>query len=145
VAATIIIPKYGGKPGEGFSKAEKLKSVEWRGRRTDGSQSAASMICDLADNRTAILLCSFCRTNFNFRRNKYRVQYIPDPTGRTDGYIANGRCDACHQPTENTGGGKLYIAEEYWEQVSQDPQAARIAARNAWHQKRTWRERFFRR
>jgi len=139
---TILLSKYGGKLGEGFSKREKIDSMAFPGRRHDGVQTAATFIADLSDTRTAILLCSFCQPRFNFRKNKYRAKFTADPTGITDGYLKNGQCEACGQMTQNAGGGKLFIAEDYWEQVSQDPGEARANARMAWKGP-TWRQRIF--
>ena len=129
----VVVPKYH-KLGEGFSKKEKMKAREHGGRQTNpqkGYQSGASWVGDLADLRKAILLCSWCKSKFNPRRNRYRRNYVPDPTGVTDGYQTNGTCDVCKGQTVNMGGGTLFIAEEHWEQVSVDPGEAR----------RSWRAR----
>lgn len=131
-ATRIFVPKHGGKLGAGFSKKDVIDSYIHPGRRTDGSQTPAHWITELADTRKAILLCSFCRQKFDFKKHKYRKNYTPDPTGVTSGYVCNGQCDACKQPTEHMGGGVLFIAEDYWEQICVDPQVARINARMAW-------------
>lgn len=123
-----LIPKYS-KLGEGFSRKEKAQADEHPGRRTDGSQSAASWIVDLVSLRKTILLCSFCRPKFNPRKHNYRKLYIPDPTGHTDGYAANGLCDSCKQRTENCGGGTAFVHEEIYSLTCIDPVVARRNAR----------------
>ena len=131
----VIVPKYA-RVGEGFSRQERAASMEHPGRRTDGSQSAAHWITSLTDLRKVILLCSFCRIKFNPRKNGYRRMYVADPTGRTDGYAHNGTCDACKQPTVNTGGGTAYVHEEMYRLVNQDPtevrRRARMQSASAW-------------
>ena len=141
----IFIPKYGGKLGEGFSKREVIDSFAHPGRRRDGTQIAGAWITELSDTRTAILLCSFCQPKFNPRRNKYRAKFTGDPTGLTDGYMSNGRCDDCGEMTQNRGGGKLFIAEEYWEQISQDPGQVRAERRLNVGRPRQWFKHIFRR
>jgi hypothetical protein len=130
----VVVPKYH-KVGEGFSKAEKLKAFEHKGRQTNpkrGYLSPAGWITELADGRHAILLCSWCRRKFNPRKNKYRNRYVPDPTGKTDGYLANGNCDGCQQRTELMGGGTIFVAEEYWLQIGLDPSEARRRYNQRW-------------
>jgi hypothetical protein len=132
--AIVVVPKYH-RLGEGFTKAEKLKALEHPGRRTRiaGYQSPATWITELSDMRKGILLCSFCKVNFNPRRNKYRRRFVPDPSGKTDGYQSNGQCDACKERTEAIGGGgTFFVAEEYWELVSIDPSEAKRRARQRW-------------
>jgi len=128
----VVVPKYH-RIGEGFSQVEKLKAQEHPGRQSNvkrsGYQSASSWICDLSDLRKGILLCSWCRKNFNPKRNKYRIKYTPDATGKTSGYVANGVCNSCKCRTEDTGGGVFLIAEEYWKQLSVDPGEARATWR----------------
>lgn len=135
----IFIPKHG-KLGQGFSRADIIDSMAHPGRRTSarGYQSPASWITELADGRKAILLCQICDAKFSASKNKYRLNYTPDPTGATSGYVCNGMCDACKEQTVNLGGGKLWIAEEYWAEVSVDPQVARRNARMAWGQPKRW-------
>lgn len=62
--------------------------------------------------------------------------FVADHTGITDGFQANGQCDACKQHTINSGGGTAFIHESYYSQVFQDPvearRRARIASRRAW-------------
>jgi hypothetical protein len=130
----ILLPKY--------SVIEKKKGVhiaeEFGGRQTNpkkGYQSAASFVGDLADSRQCIVLCNFCKTKWNHGKNKYKKRWIPDPSGVTDGFNANGKCDACKQHTSNMGGGHLYVSEETWKQVSMDPAEARKKARAAWKKK----------
>jgi hypothetical protein len=128
----IAVPKYG-KLGQGFSKLELARDKEHPGRRTDGSQSAASWVGDLASGRKVVLLCSWCRGKFNPRKNGYRRLYTPDQSGRTSGYEANGMCDGCKQQTVlSPGGGTAYVSEETYNQVSQDPAEARRKARAKW-------------
>lgn len=129
-APVVIVPKYS-KVGQGFSKKEIFKSFEHPGRRTDGTQSAASWIGDLSDLKKCILLCSYCRRNFNHKKNHYRLMFVPDHTGATDGFQSNGQCDACKQQTANCGGGTAYVHESYYARVCVDPSVARRSARAA--------------
>jgi hypothetical protein len=126
----VLIPR-GGKLGEGFTKQEQFEGTHVHpGRRTDGKQSAASWIADLTDTRKVILLCGWCRPKFNPRRHGYRKFYSPDLTGRTDGYMSNGMCDACKQQTALTpGGGTAFISEATYSQACMDPAQARRVAR----------------
>lgn len=123
-----FVPIYG-KLGEGFNKAERSKADEHPGRRTNGTQTAASWIVDLVGRNACILLCSFCRVKFNPRKFHYRRMYVSDYTGMTDGHTFNGRCDACKQATVNTGGGAAFINEEEYSKVCIDPVSARREAR----------------
>ncbi|MAH45610.1 hypothetical protein CMI37_07260 [Candidatus Pacearchaeota archaeon] len=129
---TAAVPKYH-RLGEGFNKREHLKAMEHSGRRTKahGYQSAASWITEKTDGRKGILLCKWCDHKFNPKRNKYRKRFVPDPSGVTSGFMANGMCNDCKQPTVNCGGGTFYVAEELWAKVSMDPAEAR----------RRWRQR----
>jgi len=124
----IVVPKNA-KLGQGFSKAQIAASAEHPGRRTDGTQSAASWLSDLTGLKKLIVLCSFCRVKFNPRKNGYRRFYVHDIAGATDGYAANGRCDACKQPTVNAGGGTAFIHEETYDLVCVDPIEQRRQAR----------------
>ena len=133
----IAVPIHG-KLGAGFNRAEKRAAEEHPGRRVDGSQSAATWITSLADLKKTIILCSFCRQNFNYKKNHYRKLYIADPTGHTDGYAANGKCDACKQMTVNCGGGTAFIHETLYNQVCQDPMEARRKARAAARAMTAW-------
>jgi hypothetical protein len=124
----VIVPKYA-KVGEGFTRRERAASLEHPGRRTDGSQSAAHWVTWLTDLKKIVILCSFCRSKFNPRKHGYRRMYAADLTGRTDGYVANGKCDACNQMTVDAGGGTAYITEETYAQVNADPVEVRRQAR----------------
>lgn len=125
----IVVPKYA-KIGRGFSRAEQIDALQHPGRRTDGSQPAASWITQCTDLRKAILLCGWCRQKFNARRHGYRQFYMFDFTGKTDGYQVNGVCLACKSQTILTpGGGREFIPEETYRLVSTDPLDARRAAR----------------
>ena len=134
---TFLIPKHA-KLGQGFSKQEKLKAREHPGRRTDGSQSAATWIADRLGLRKDVILCSFCRVKFNPRRHGYRRVFIPDWTGKTDGYTVNGQCDSCKQWTPNAGGGTAFVAEEVYSLTHIDPSEARRNARAAAKSLGTW-------
>jgi hypothetical protein len=131
--SNIIVPKYS-RLGQGFSRAEKLQALEHPGRRTSakGYQSPASYICDLADAEAAILLCKWCATKFNFRKSRYRKRFVPDNTGKTDGYTVNGQCKACKQQTVNMGGGLMFVTEKTFNLVSIDPNEARRRWRQKW-------------
>lgn len=126
--AIVVVPAHA-RLGQGFSYKQQRESDEHPGRRTDGSQSAASWVGDLTDLKKTIILCSFCRVNFNPRKNHYRRMYVPDHTGHTDGYQVNGKCDACKQMTINSGGGTAFVHEQFYNQICQDPIVARRNAR----------------
>jgi len=126
--AIVIVPAHA-RLGQGFTMAQKAQADEHPGRRIDGSQSAASWVGDKSDLKQTIILCSFCRVNFNPRKNHYRRMYVADHTGMTDGYQVNGKCDACKQMTINSGGGTAYVHEQFYNQVCQDPIVARRNAR----------------
>lgn len=128
---TVIIPKHG-KLGEGFSKQEKLLAMKHPGRQTNpqkGYQSRAAWIADLVALRKVIILCSFCRSYFNPRKANYRRVYVPDITGKTDGYTVNGDCDVCKGFTPNLGGGTAFTPDELYVQTHMDPAEARRARR----------------
>lgn len=127
-SGVIVVSKYA-KVGQGFSVKEQRQGWEHGGRRTDGSQSAASWIADLTDLQKTIILCSYCRVHFNPRKNHYRKMYVADPTGKTDGYQVNGKCDNCKQFTANAGGGTAFVHESLYNNVCQDPVDARRIAR----------------
>ena len=126
----IFIPRHE-KLGEGFSFKEKLDSFEHPGRRTTphGYQSPASWISDLVALKKLIILCPFCRIKFNPGKHNYRRFYIPDVTGLTDGYVVNGKCDGCKQPTQNLGGGAGFVHEAEYSKTCIDPIDARRKAR----------------
>jgi hypothetical protein len=129
----IAVPKYS-KLGQGFSRAEKLQAMEHPGRRTTarGYQSPASYVCDLADSGSAILLCKWCATKFNFRRSRYRKRFVPDHSGKTDGFTVNGQCKACKQQTASMGGGLMFVTEATYNLVSIDPSEAKRRWRQMW-------------
>jgi hypothetical protein len=134
----IAIPKNT-KLGEGFSKQEIRRSTEHPGRRTDGSQSAASWISDLGILRKSILLCGWCKVKFNPRKARYRKFYSPDWTGKTDGYLTHGKCDGCKNETINTpGGGTLFTPEEVYNLTCVDPVEQRRKARLKWRAQNAW-------
>lgn len=135
----VIVPKYA-RLGEGFSKREIAESFEHPGRRTTahGYQSAASWISDLVALKKFIILCSVCREHFNPRKNHYRLAYVPDTSGKTNGYQVNGKCDGCKQMTADVGGGAGFIPEEYYNAVFVDPVEARRTARAAWKAQSVW-------
>lgn len=129
----VFTPKYN-RLGEGFSRIEQIAALEHQGRRTNparGYQSAAAWVADLNDLKKCILLCSFCRVKFSHRKSHYRKMYAADLSGKTDGYTANGMCDACKQQTVNCGGGTAYVHESEYSKVCVDPLDARRKARAA--------------
>ena len=116
-----------------------VDSLEHPGRRTTikGYQSPASWLADLVALRKFIILCSFCRSKFNHRKNRYRRFYCQDITGRTDGFVVNGKCDACKQNTFPNGTG--YVAEETYNQVCEEPSSIRrVNARAKNYAKSIW-------
>lgn len=115
-----------------WTPKEKALAMEHPGRRTDGRQTAASWIGDLAALRKTIILCGVCRTKFNPRKHGYRRLFVGDPTHKTDGYSAGGKCDGCRQRTENVGGGVALIHETLYRSVCMDPVEARRRARSRW-------------
>ena len=132
----VLVPKYG-RLGQGFTVAEAAKADYHPGRRTDGSQSPASWIADLVDTRKLILLCTFCRPNFNPRKHNYRKFYIPDPSGITSGYQHEGMCDACKQQTGITG--TAFIHEEIYALTCIDPVTQRRERRAKAYALPAWR------
>ena len=137
----VAVPKYGKKLGEGFSKQEITESWVHPGRQANpkkGYQSAVSFLSDLIALRHFIILCSFCRKNFNPRQFGYRRHYVPDYTGKTDGYQVNGNCDWCKGLTPNLGGGTGFIAEEAYRQVCVDPKSERARAKAAAKELGVW-------
>lgn len=138
MGTVVLVPKYH-RIGEGFSRREQLQALEHNGRRTDGTQSPAAWVTDLTALRKSILLCTSCRTNFNPRRHGYRKFYSPDWTGKTDGYMHNGKCDACKQNTALLpGGGTSFIPEETYRLLCIDPLDARRKARAAARSQTAW-------
>ena len=129
----VAVPKHE-RLGEGFSKLEKVLAMRAPGRRTaiSGYQSPATWITELVSRRKLIILCSFCRVKFNPRKHNYRRVFVPDITGKTDGYQVNGDCDSCKQDTALVpGGGTAFQSEEDYAKTHIDPTAARRAARAA--------------
>ena len=130
---------HGSKLGTGFSKAEKLagQAIHPQHNASKG-QSRANWISDLVALRKVVILCSYCRAKFNPRQAGYRRVYIPDYTGKTDGYTVNGDCDSCRVFTPNAGGGCAFQPEELYEATHIDPTVARRQARARAGLKSTW-------
>ena len=136
-----FIPKHGGKLGEGFSRQEKLNAMAHPGRQANpkrGYQSAVSFISDLISLRKIIILCSFCRGKFSPRLFAYRRMFVPDHSGKTDGYSVNGNCDSCKGFTFNLGGGTGYVPEEIYSQAHVEPLSERHRARAAAKELGVW-------
>ncbi|MGH9876293.1 MAG: hypothetical protein ACRD5H_01530 [Nitrososphaerales archaeon] len=124
-----FIPR-GTKLGEGFSKAEKLQATEVTPQhQASKGRSRVGWINDLLALRKVIILCSFCRVKFNPRKHGYRRVFVPDASGKTDGYMVNGNCDSCTQWTPNVGGGTAFQCEEDYLKTHIDPTTARRQAR----------------
>ena len=121
----VLVPKK-------WTAQERALALEHPGRRTDGSQTAASWVSDLSALRKTIILCAVCRVKFNPRKHGYRRLFTADPTGKSDGYAANGRCDGCKQRTESVGGGVAFVHETLYQSVCVDPVEARRKARLCW-------------
>ena len=131
MSLVTAVPKYA-KIGQGYSRQEQARALEHPGRRRDGTQSAATWVTELSDRRKVVLFCTYCRVQFNPRRQRYRAFYNPDLTSVTSGYLANGLCDGCGQRTDLLpGGGTAFISEETYRLVCMDPLAARRRARAA--------------
>ena len=134
----IIVPAHA-RLGEGFSKKEILKAQEHPGRQINpsrGYQTPAAYLDDLGALKKLILLCDFCRAKWNPRTHGYRPMYIPDSSGKTDGYMSNGWCDACKEFTANVGrAGRAFVHEETYNEICVDPKIARRNARAAWGEK----------
>ena len=129
MSITIFTPQQ-------WTQKDVARSHEHPGRRTQtsGYKSPAAWISDLSELKKIVLLCSFCRTKWNPRKHGYRKYYVPDATGKSDGYTHGGMCDGCKQRTENTGGGTAFIHESTFELSCIDPGAARARARAKWRQ-----------
>ena len=128
--------------GEGFSRRERVESFVHPGRRTDpvkGYQSAVAWISDLMDNRKLILLCSFCRIKFDFRKYHYRKFVVPDSTGKRNPELSQGMCDACKGQCANLGGGIAYIEETTFSQLCIDPAEAKRKRRAQMGEVPIWR------
>ena len=138
MAGPIVIVPAHARLGEGFTKKEVLESMEHPGRQTNsrkGYQTPAAWLDDLGALRKCILLCGFCRHKWNPRTHGYRPMFVPDYTGKTDGYQATGKCDACKEQTANLGGGRAFVHEEEYAKLCIDPKIARRNARAAWGEK----------
>jgi hypothetical protein len=141
MAGPIIIVPAHARLGEGFTKKEVLKSMEHPGRQTNsrkGYQTQSAWLDDLGALRKCILLCDFCRHKWNPRTHGYRPMFVPDYSGATDGYRANGWCDSCKEHTANMGGGRAFVHEEEYAKLCVDPKAARRRAREAWDHERAY-------
>ena len=123
---TLLIPR-GAKLGQGFTPAEQREAAFHPGRRTDGTQSAATWIADLTDARKLITLCGFCARHFNPKKHGFRRWYVPDHTGATSGYAVSGQCDGCK--TKLIANGVSFLPEEHYALVCIDPITARREAR----------------
>ena len=96
---------------------------------------------DIIALRKALILCVTCCRKFEqqaMRRVQYRKVYIPDLTGKTDGYTVNGVCDVCKQETAIVGGGRAYQPEEVYALTHIDPAESRAVARAKAKQLGTW-------
>lgn len=93
------------------------------------AQSQIGWLDSLIALKKVIILCSWCRSKFNPRKMGYRRVYVPDLTGKTDGYTVNGDCDWCKGFTANLGGGTAYQPEELYHLTHQDPSEARRQSR----------------
>jgi hypothetical protein len=135
----IIVPAHA-RLGEGFTKVEKLKAEEHPGRNTNivGYQSPANWICDKADLKKLILLCSWCRLKFNHRKNHYRPFFVRDNTGKTSGYESNGQCDGCKEQTALRGGGTAFVHESEYAKTCREPVMVRRMSRAAYYAKSAW-------
>jgi hypothetical protein len=126
-----LIPKHN-KLGEGFSKIDYLGSAEHPGRRVNalkGYQSAAGWVIGLIDLRKPVILCGYCRHKFDPKHARYRRFFCLDSTGQ-NGYVTNGQCDDCKQDTRRSpGGGTMFISEESYSQICQEPPAQRRSVR----------------
>lgn len=124
-----FIPR-GSALGRGYSNVEKLRGQEIHPQHdaTKG-QSRIGWLDSLLVLKKVIVLCSWCREKFNPRKVGYRRVYVPDFTGKTDGYTVNGDCDSCHLFTAFAGGGTAYQPEELYFLTHQDPVVARRQSR----------------
>ena len=133
-----FIPR-GAKLGEGFTKAEKVMAEEVTPQhKASKGQSRAGWISDLLALRRIIILCSYCRAKFNPRKVNYRRVFVPDTTGKSDGYTVNGHCDGCASWTPNVGGGTAFQPEEDYLATHIDPTIARRHARASAKELGTW-------
>jgi hypothetical protein len=124
-----FIPR-GQKLGEGFSKSEKLAAQAIHPQHSASKgQSRIGWLDSLLSLKKVVILCSWCRSKFNPRKANYRRVYVPDYTGKTDGYTVNGDCDYCGAFTAVAGGGTAYQPEELYFLTHQDPTEARRRSR----------------
>lgn len=133
-----FVPKHN-KLGEGFSKAQKFLGQEVK--PLHGGKKAQGRACwldDLITLRKVIILCAFCRAKFNPRRFGYRRVFVPDATGKSDGYTVNGWCDWCKGETANLAGGTAYQPEEIYKLTTIDPVVQRRHARARAKEFSTW-------
>jgi hypothetical protein len=133
MSPVLAVPKHGAL-GQGFTRSQRFEG-DWLhpGRRTNGTQSAATWVTSLSDRRKVILLCGWCRPKFNARTNRYRPMFVPNLASAADPYVSNGLCAACKTQTALTpGGGRAYVSEETYAQVCVEPEDARRRARQAW-------------
>ena len=126
-----FIPR-GKKLGAGYTRGDEIASqaIKPQHNATKG-QSSIGWLQDLVTLRKVIILCSYCRFKFNPRKLGYRKVYVPDLTGKTDGYTVNGDCDSCKVFTSNAGGGTAYQPEELYAATHVDPVVARRQSRAA--------------
>lgn len=133
-----FVPRYS-RLGEGFSKAQKFVGQEVKplhgGKRAAGP---AGWLSDLITLRKVVILCSFCRAKFNPRRFGYRRVFVPDATGKSDGYTVNGSCDWCKGETVNLSGGTAFQPEELYKLTTIDPTEQRRTARLRAKSLSTW-------
>ena len=136
----FVIPKHE-KLGRGFSRAAQIQAQEHPGRQTNpshGYQTPVAWLSDLLSLRRILILCTNCERHFDAGRFQYRVVYVPDWTGKTDGYTVNGKCDWCAQETTDVGGGKAFQPEEFYKATHMEPAEARRASRARAMSKRAW-------
>ena len=136
----FLIPKHK-KLGEGFTRGDHMKAQEHPGRQTNprhGYQAPVAWLSDLLSLRKIIILCRNCQRHFDAGRFQYRVVFVPDETGKTDGYTVNGKCDWCTQETVMVGGGKAFQPEEFYKATHMEPAEARRASRARAMSKRAW-------
>ena len=126
-----FIPR-GKKLGSGYSKAEKTAGLVIHPQHNASKgQSKIGWLDSLLSLKKVVILCSYCRGKFEPRRFGYRRVYVPDFTGKTDGYTVNGDCASCRTFTANAGGGTAFQPEELYALTHQDPVVARRQSRAA--------------
>ena len=133
-----FVPR-GEKLGKGFTKREQIAGTEVRPQhKAAKGQSRANWISDLLALRRILILCSYCREKFNPRKVNYRRVFVPDQTGKSDGYTVNGYCDGCNSWTPDVGGGTAFQPEEDYLATHVDPTVARRQARASARELGTW-------